>query len=195
LRRSLRAWRRSCWCASRAWAEVRNAAEFGIGITGEVKYDFGAAMARMRKLRARISQADSARRYKQMGVDVFIGEGRFIAPDTVGVDGKRLTFSKAAICAGARAAAPPIPGLAEAGCLTNETVFTLTELPRRLAVCEVQVTGGLPQCRMDLVDPGITPVRPDNLFHLLRLDRRNKRFGCLAIALFVLGQQLLDSRV
>src|SRR5262249_48198496 len=40
----------------------------------------------------------------------------------------------AVIASGARAARPPIPGLAEAGYLTNETVFSLTTLPRRLAV-------------------------------------------------------------
>lgn len=130
--------------ASRAWAEVRHAAEFGIGIPGGVKYDFGAVMARMRKLRARISYTDSAQRYKNMGVDVFIGEGRFTTPDTVEVGGKTLKFSMAAICTGARAAALPILGLSEAGYLTNETIFTLTELPRRLAV----IGGGPVGCEM-----------------------------------------------
>ncbi|HET6370612.1 MAG TPA: mercuric reductase, partial [Nitrospiria bacterium] len=77
---------------------------------------------------------DSAMRYRQMGVDVFIGDGRFIAPDSVEVSGKRLRFAKAAICTGARAAAPPITGLAEAGYLTNETVFELTAVPDRLVV-------------------------------------------------------------
>ena len=124
--------------ASRAWAEVRNAEEFGLHIPPGVKYDFGEAMARMRKLRARISHTDSAHRYKSMGVDVFIGEGRFTGPDTMQVSGgagdRRLNFTKAAICTGARAAAPRIPGAVEVGYLTNETLFTLTELPPRLAV-------------------------------------------------------------
>ncbi len=55
-------------------------------------------------------------------------------PTTVEVAGKTLRFKKAAVCTGARAAAPPIPGLEEAGYLTNETIFSLTELPPRLAV-------------------------------------------------------------
>ncbi len=124
--------------ASRAWAAVRYGSEFGISGTEGVRYDFGAAMARMRKLRARISPVDSADRYKSLGVDVFIGEGRFTGPDTVEVTSRAgnrtLRFKKAAICTGARAAAPPTPGLKEAGYLTNETVFTLTNLPPRLAV-------------------------------------------------------------
>ncbi len=124
--------------AARAWADVRQAEAFGIHIPPGVKYDFGAAMARMRKLRARISHNDSAHRYKSLGVDVFIGNARFAGPDTVTVEGpagnRSLIFAKAAICTGARASAPPIPGLQEAGYLTNETVFSLTELPARLGV-------------------------------------------------------------
>ncbi|HSF19464.1 MAG TPA: mercuric reductase [Vicinamibacteria bacterium] len=124
--------------ASRAWAEVKKAEEFGVQIPPGVKYDFGAAMARMRKLRARISHVDSAHRYQSLGVDVYIGSARFSGPDTVEVEGpsgrRALKFAKAAIATGARAAAPAIPGLKEAGYLTNETVFSLTERPSRLAV-------------------------------------------------------------
>lgn len=126
--------------ASRAWAQLRQAEEFGVRIPDGTRYDFGVAMARMRRLRARISHTDSAHRYKGLGVDVFIGEGRFTGPDTIRVGGvggvgeKTLAFKKAAICTGARAVAPAIAGLREAGYLTNETIFTLTTLPRRLAV-------------------------------------------------------------
>jgi len=95
-------------------------------------------MTRMRKLRAGISHVDSAHRYKSLGVDVYIGQARFTGRDAVSVEGpsgnRTLTFVNAAVCTGARASAPAIPGLAEAGYLTNETVFSLTELPARLAV-------------------------------------------------------------
>lgn len=124
--------------AARAWADLRRAKEFGLEIPAGVTYDFGAVMARMRKLRARISHNDSAHRYAKLGVDVFIGSGRFLGPDTIRVEGpagdRTLTFVKAAVCTGARASAPPIPGLQEAGYLTNETVFSLTELPQRIGV-------------------------------------------------------------
>ncbi|RMH31600.1 MAG: mercuric reductase [Nitrospirae bacterium] len=120
--------------ASRAWAALDRISEFGIQLAGEVKKDFGAAMARMRKLRAGISHVDSAHRYRQLGVDVYLGEGKFTGPETIDVAGKTLRFVKAVICTGARAMALPIPGLHEAGYLTNETVFNLVELPRRLAV-------------------------------------------------------------
>ena len=120
--------------AARVWASARDGAEFGLAFPGGVERDFGAAMARMRRLRAAISRVDSAERYKGLGVDVFLGAGSFRGRDAVRVGDATLRFARAAVCTGARPAAPPIPGLAEAGFLTNETVFSLTELPRRLAV-------------------------------------------------------------
>jgi pyruvate/2-oxoglutarate dehydrogenase complex dihydrolipoamide dehydrogenase (E3) component len=124
--------------AARAWSDLRHAEEFGLHIPPGVKYDFGQAMARMRKLRARISHNDSVERYKSLGVDVFIGSARFAGLETVIVEGsagnRALTFAKAAICTGARALAPPTPGLLDGGYLTTETIFSLTELPLRLAV-------------------------------------------------------------
>jgi pyruvate/2-oxoglutarate dehydrogenase complex dihydrolipoamide dehydrogenase (E3) component len=124
--------------AARAWSDLKDAEEFGLHIPPGVTYDFGAVMARMRKLRARISHNDSVHRYKSLGVDVYIGNARFADTKTVEVAGpagnRTLKFAKAAICTGARASAPPIPGLVKTGYLTNETIFSLTELPSRLAV-------------------------------------------------------------
>jgi len=120
--------------SARAAAAVREAGRFGVEVPAGVRVNFAAVMERMRTLRAQLSPTDSANRFRDLGVDVFIGDGRFVAPDCVEVDGKRLKFRKAAITTGARAASLPIPGLAEAGYLTNETVFSLTELPRRIAV-------------------------------------------------------------
>lgn len=120
--------------ASRAAAEVRDSRELGVEVPPGARVDFPAVMERMRRLRAGISQNDSAGRFRDLGVDVFFGEARFSGPDEVEVAGKKLRFRKAVLATGARAASPPIPGIAEADALTNETVFSLTELPRRLAV-------------------------------------------------------------
>ncbi len=120
--------------AARATADVRRAAEFGVIIKGEVSVEFAAVMERMRRLRAGISPHDSAARFRDLGIDVFIGSAAFTGPDTVQVGDKSLRFAKAAIATGARAAAPPIPGLKDVPYLTNETLFSLTELPKRLGV-------------------------------------------------------------
>jgi len=120
--------------AARAWHGAREAAAVfgGPAVSGDG--DFAGAMARMRRLRASISPVDSARRYRELGVDVFFGHARFTGPRTVEVGGASLAFRRAVIATGARAAAPPFPGLDEAGYLTNETIFTLTERPEALAV-------------------------------------------------------------
>jgi pyruvate/2-oxoglutarate dehydrogenase complex dihydrolipoamide dehydrogenase (E3) component len=131
--------------ASRAWQDAREArVRFGGPAVADGAGDFAAAMERMRRLRAGISHVDSAGRFRSLGVDVFLGDGRFVSPDTVEVDGKRLNFRRAVIATGGRAAEPPIPGLAEAGYRTNETIFNLTELPKRLAV----IGGGPIGCEM-----------------------------------------------
>jgi pyruvate/2-oxoglutarate dehydrogenase complex dihydrolipoamide dehydrogenase (E3) component len=121
--------------ASRAAAEARRAARFGVTLAAELRVDFAAVMERLRRVRAQIAADDGAPRYRdELGVDVFLGQGKFIAPDRAQVDGAELRFARAVIATGARATAPPIPGLAEAGYLTNETLFERTELPARLAV-------------------------------------------------------------
>ena len=119
---------------SRLYAEMRQAEQYGARTPTDVDVDFTAAMARMRRIRTRISRVDSIRRLNEAGVDVFFGEGRFTSTDTVVVAGVTLRFKKAMIATGSRPAMPAIPGLAEAGYLTNENVFDLTELPRRLLV-------------------------------------------------------------
>jgi pyruvate/2-oxoglutarate dehydrogenase complex dihydrolipoamide dehydrogenase (E3) component len=120
--------------AARACADVRNAGSFQVGVPTGARVNFPGMMERMRRLRAELSGNDSAERFRRLGVDVFLGEGRFTGPDRLEVGGRSLQFRKAVIATGSRPAIPSIPGLVEARFLTNETVFNLTELPRRLAV-------------------------------------------------------------
>ncbi len=119
--------------AARAFHAARAGAPYGAPVA-DAEGDFTAAMARMRRLRAGISAIDGAARFAELGVDVFLGEGRFTGADTIEVGDATLRFRRAVVATGARAALPPIPGLADAGALTNETVFSLEKLPPRLAV-------------------------------------------------------------
>lgn len=96
--------------------------------------EFTAAMERMRRLRAGISPIDGASRFADLGVDVFLGHGEFVAPDRLRVNGDELHFRRAIIATGARAALIPVPGLEASGVYTNETIFSLTELPPRVVV-------------------------------------------------------------
>jgi len=120
--------------AARIAASVRDAHEFGVEVPEGWKVDFGKAMERMRRLRADISRHDSAARFRDLGIDVFLGAGRFVGKDSIEVAGTRLKYKRAVIATGARAAELPIPGLKEVGYLTNESVFSLTEFPEHLIV-------------------------------------------------------------
>ena len=131
--------------AARVAATVlHRAADYGVRVPPGASVDVAAAMERMRRLRARISPADSVARLKDAGVDVYLGHATFLSRDTVEVDGKPLKFAKAVIATGGRAEVPPIPGLKEAGYLTNDTVFQLTDRPNRLAI----IGGGPIGCEM-----------------------------------------------
>ncbi|MEO0836470.1 MAG: mercuric reductase [Cyanobacteria bacterium J06642_3] len=120
--------------SSRVVAEMRQSLPLGIQPPDKIEVDFPAVMARMRQVRTKISPVDSAVAAKKSGVDVFFGEAKFKNENTITVGGQDLKFKKAVIAAGARAVRPKIDGIEEAGYLTNETVFSLTELPQRLAV-------------------------------------------------------------
>lgn len=130
--------------SSRVAAQMRDSDRFGIASPDEIVIDFPAVMARMRRLRAGISHHDSAQRFQSLGVDVFLGEARFVSRNQVEVDRSILNFKKAVIATGARAVCPSVAGLAAAGFLTNETIFSLTECPRCLAV----IGGGPIGCEM-----------------------------------------------
>ena len=134
--------------AARAASAVRTADEFGVHVAGGYSVDFAHAMERMRSLRADISPNDSVDRFNNLGVDVFLGDATYTSSDTVSVTGPagdtQLKFRKSVIASGARAAAPPINGLDTVDYLTNETVFSLTELPESLAV----VGGGAIGCEL-----------------------------------------------
>jgi len=120
--------------SSRIAADLKDAARFGVKVPPGAEVDFPAVMARLRRLRAALSHHDAARRFRDLGVDVFLGEARFSGPRTVAVNSQTLNFSKAVIATGARPVDPPVPGMAAAGYLTNETVFSLTQRPQRLLV-------------------------------------------------------------
>ncbi len=152
---------------ARAAASIRQAGEFGVHVEGEVRVDFAQVMERMRRLRADISPADSAKRFsEEKGVAVHLGEARFTGGDAVEVAGQTLRFKKAVIATGARAAAPPIEGLDTVDYLTNESVFSLTELPKSLGVigagpigCELAQSFARFGCEVHLInaDPIVLP--------------------------------------
>jgi pyruvate/2-oxoglutarate dehydrogenase complex dihydrolipoamide dehydrogenase (E3) component len=119
--------------SARAASDVTRAGEWGVRVAA-VDVDFAAVMERVRELRAAIAHHDSAKRFRDLGVDVYFGDARFTGRDRVEVGGQTLRFARGVVATGGRALIPPIPGLREAGYLTHETVFNLTERPDRLLI-------------------------------------------------------------
>ena len=118
---------------SRVLGEVSRAKNLGMTISDAI-VDFPSVMERMRKVRSQISVHDSVQRFQSLGIDVFLGEARFLDNKAIAVEDKILKYKKAVIATGARAFYPKISGLEKAEFLTNETVFSLTELPPRFAI-------------------------------------------------------------
>jgi pyruvate/2-oxoglutarate dehydrogenase complex dihydrolipoamide dehydrogenase (E3) component len=176
--------------AARAAFEARSGSEFGVQLACAPRVAFAMAMERMRKLRAGISGHDSVERFSRLGVDVFIGNGKFVGPSVVEVDSARLEFDRAVIATGARASDLPVPGLKEAGYLTNETVFTLTELPKRIGVigagpigCELAQSFARFGSEVFLIEAlhGIMPNEDPDAAEIVRrsmLDRDGIRLMC-----------------
>lgn len=124
---------------ARIAATVRDSEPFGVHVGDDSQVDFAKVMERMREKRAFISPADSAKRFSDLGVDVFFGNGSFVDGNTVSVtrssgETTNLKFKKAVVASGARASAPPIKGLDSIQYLTNENLFSITELPKRFGI-------------------------------------------------------------
>ena len=112
--------------------------EFGIR-QATAEFSFADIMDRVQAVVRRIEPHDSAERYRALGVEVLAGTARIVSPwevEIAGADGQlqRLSTRSIVIAAGARPFVPPIPGLAEVGYLTSDTLWDLRELPRRLVV-------------------------------------------------------------
>ncbi len=170
--------------AARAWHDARRAAERFGGPRADGDGDFVAAMERLRDVRAGLAPVDGAPRFRELGVDVFLGDARFVAPDAVEVDGARLTFRRAVIAAGARAAVPDVPGLRDAPYYTNETIFSLTRRPAHLVVlgagpigCELAQAFARLGARVTLLDRGARLLERDDAEAAAVVERALARDG------------------
>jgi len=114
-------------------SHIKRAKELGFR-GAHADFDFAEIMQRVQRIVRTVEPHDSSERYTSLGVECIQGEARIISPYTVHVNGRTLTTRGIVIAAGGRPFAPSIPGLAEAGYLTSDTVWELRRLPARLAV-------------------------------------------------------------
>lgn len=119
--------------AARVAYDVKHSSRFGI-YTTPPEINFAEALGHVQGVIAAIQPHDSPERFRSLGVEVIFGSGEFTDRRTFTVNGRPLRARAFVIATGSRPAVPPVPGLTEAGFLTNEKVFSLPERPRSLAV-------------------------------------------------------------
>lgn len=119
--------------ASRVAYQVKNSQRFGI-YTLPPEIDFTQVMGHVQKVIDTIQPHDSPERFRGLGVEVIFGNGQFVDRHTFEVNGQRLKGRAFVIATGSRPALGAIAGLDSVGFLTNEQVFSLTELPNSLVV-------------------------------------------------------------
>ncbi len=103
--------------------------------------DLAALVAQKDELVAALRQEKYSGLVGAYGFEVLPGHAAFTGPDTVEVAGRVIRPGAVLIATGASPAAPPIPGLAEAGYLTSTTALDLKAVPARLAVIGASAVG------------------------------------------------------
>ena len=118
--------------------QMKHSADYGIA-RAEASFSFADVMDRIARVVREIEPHDSVERYTGLGVDVVQGHAKVVNPWTVQIDlgnGKTqtLTTKSIVIATGAMPFVPPLPGLADVGHLTSDTLWGLRERPKRLVV-------------------------------------------------------------
>ncbi|WP_072622770.1 dihydrolipoyl dehydrogenase family protein [Spirulina major] len=119
--------------AARVAYDTRHGSRFGV-YADPPRINFREAMGHVHNVIQTIEPHDSPERFRGLGVEVIFGSGQFCDRTTFEVNGRRLTARAFVISTGSRPAIPPVDGLTEAGFITNEQVFALTECPKTLAL-------------------------------------------------------------
>ncbi|MDB9311936.1 FAD-dependent oxidoreductase [Spirulina sp. CS-785/01] len=119
--------------AARVAYDVKHGSRFGI-YTDPPEIKFKEALGHVHRAIKAIEPHDSPERFRSLGVEVIFGLGQFIDQNTFEVEGRKLTARSFVVSTGSRPAIPPVPGLQEAGFLTNEQIFSIEKRPDALAI-------------------------------------------------------------
>lgn len=120
--------------SAKAAHTIRHADRYGIEVAPP-RIDSARVFARVHAIQQRLaSTSDSPRRFRELGVDLRLGRARIAGPHEVIVGDTPISTRFILLCTGSRPARADVPGLAEVGYLTSETVFELERAPRSLVV-------------------------------------------------------------
>jgi pyruvate/2-oxoglutarate dehydrogenase complex dihydrolipoamide dehydrogenase (E3) component len=119
--------------SARVAQAMRTASEYGLeGV--EPRFQWADVIGRAYRIRDHMLR-EGITPFTRAGVDVeYPAQAMLSGEHRVEVAGRTIEAGAVLLATGLEPLVPPIPGLAEAGYLDNESALELTELPRRLAV-------------------------------------------------------------
>lgn len=113
---------------------VRESAKYGV-MTSPPQVDFARVRAYVRDVVAEIYQHETPEVFgSQYGVDVILGDAKFVDAHTMMVGDERISAKRFIIATGARTKIPVIDGLADIPYLTNKTLWEMDTLPKHLMI-------------------------------------------------------------
>ena len=112
---------------------ARQAARWGVR-TGEVSVDLPQVVTRKDQVVLQWRSGVEQKIQQRPSLHLYRGHGRFLDPHRVRVGEQVLESERIFIDTGGRPSIPRIPGLDQAGYLTNESIMQVTDLPEHLLV-------------------------------------------------------------
>jgi pyruvate/2-oxoglutarate dehydrogenase complex dihydrolipoamide dehydrogenase (E3) component len=119
---------------AKVYHSAKNMKSFGLPQVDLPPCDLKSVMDRVRRVIDKAGVHDSVERFEGMGVEVIIGNAKFVSDHEVAVNGKTLSSNRFTIATGSSPMVFPIEGLQETGFITNVETFSLNTLPDRLIV-------------------------------------------------------------
>ncbi|MGY2127022.1 dihydrolipoyl dehydrogenase family protein [Blastococcus sp. SYSU DS0617] len=187
--------------AAHAAADARVAERYGVHV-GDVRVDGPAVLAAVRQAIDTIAPVDSPDAVRASGAGTASGSVRFTGATRAEVDGVPVRFRQALVCTGSAPRMPDLTGLADVDPLTTDSIWSLPDLPDRLAVlgggtsgCELAQAFARLGVHVTLVEagdrllPGEDPRAAEVLTDALRRDGVDMRLGSAPVRVTGDGRQ------
>ncbi len=88
----------------------------------------------IKKVQDKIRKHENAEYFKKQGMQIELGVAKFVSKNEVEVGGKKFKGHKIVISTGSRPRKLEVPGIEKVEVYTNETIFNIQKLPKKLLV-------------------------------------------------------------
>jgi len=112
--------------------EARQSSGYGLEVSGEV--DFAAVKGYIKTVQDTIKTHENAAYFRKQGLDVELGTAKFGGEHSIIINGKEIRGKKIVIATGSKPKIISIKGMERVTIHTNESIFDLEKVPKRLAI-------------------------------------------------------------